>query len=344
MGKDLAETKFKSREEIMSKQWKIILIIFVAITFIAGGSVLAAKKRLAFGGGPVGGTFQYFANGIAILLSKNIENLEVSSEGTGGSAENLKRLNSGDVDFGIVYSVDMWLGEKGQLPQDPRVYNKVRPMAYLYGAPAQLVVLQDSGITDIKQLEGKKVAVGNAGSGAALSAQRLFQAAGLWDKIDPQFLGYSAAASALGDKKIDAFWVLVGYPNASIIEASTTNDIALIDLDKAAKESGFYDKFTAYSSTVIPAGTYKGQDEDIHTFQDSAIWCTRNGVDDEVVYEALKVVYSPEGLAQMVKAHKAASAMSVETGIKGIPLPMAKGAEKFWEEQGVDIPEAIKAK
>lgn len=331
-------------EKIMNRRFSIVMIAILAMMLIAGGSVLAAKKRLAFGGGPTGGTFQYFANGIAIMLSKNIADLEVSSEGTGGSAENLKRLNAGDIDFGIVYSVDMWLGEKGQLPEDTKVYNKVRPMSYLYGAPAQLVVRADGGITDIMQLEGKKVAVGNAGSGAALSAQRLFESLGLWDKIEPQFLGYSAAASALSDKKIDGFWVLVGYPNASIIEASTTNDIKLIDLDDAAKQSGFYDKFPAYSSTRIPAGTYKGQDKDITTFQDSTLWCTRDGVDDEVVYQALKVVYSPEGLEQMVKAHKAAQEMSIETGIMGIPLPMAKGAEKFWTEKGVQIPEAIKAK
>ena len=328
----------------MSRRYGIVFIVFLVISLIAGGSVLAAKKRLAFGGGPTGGTFQYFANGIAIMLSKSIANLEVSSEGTGGSAENLKRLNSGDIDFGIVYSVDMWLGEKGQLPEDTRVYNKVRPMSYLYGAPAQLVVRADGGITDVMQLEGKKVAVGNAGSGAALSAQRLFESLGLWNKIQPQFLGYSAAASALSDNKIDGFWVLVGYPNASIIEASTTNDIRLIDLDKAANESGFYEKFPAYSSTRIPAGTYKGQDQDVATFQDSTLWCTREGVDDEIVYEALKVVYSPEGLEQMVKAHKAAEEMSIETGIMGIPLPLAKGAEKFWTEQGVEIPEAIRAK
>lgn len=328
----------------MSRRYGIVFIVFLVISLIAGGSVMAAKKRLAFGGGPTGGTFQYFANGIAIMLSKSIANLEVSSEGTGGSAENLKRLNSGDIDFGIVYSVDMWLGEKGQLPEDTRVYNKVRPMSYLYGAPAQLVVRADGGITDVMQLEGKKVAVGNAGSGAALSAQRLFESLGLWDKIQPQFLGYSAAASALSDNKIDGFWVLVGYPNASIIEASTTNDIRLIDLDKAANESGFYEKFPAYSSTRIPAGTYKGQDQDVATFQDSTLWCTREGVDDEIVYEALKVVYSPEGLEQMVKAHKAAEEMSIETGIMGIPLPLAKGAEKFWTEQGVEIPEAIRAK
>jgi TRAP transporter TAXI family solute receptor len=328
----------------MKKSHMTILAIVLTLSLIIGGTAIAAKQRLAFGGGPTGGTFQYFANAIAILMSKNIENIEVSSEGTGGSAENLKRLNSGDIDFGIVYSVDMWLGEKGQLPQDTKVYNKIRPMAYLYGAPAQLVALKDSGITDAKQLVGKKVAVGNAGSGAALSAQRFFEALGIWAQIEPQFLGYSAAASALGDKKIDAFWVLVGYPNSSIIEASTTNDIVLIDIDKAAKEAGFYDKFPAYASTRIPAGTYKGQDQEIKTFQDSTLWCAREGLSPDVVYQALKIVYSAEGLDHMVKSHKAATEMSVKSGIDGIPLPLHKGAEKFWTEQGLTIPDAIKSK
>jgi TRAP transporter TAXI family solute receptor len=328
----------------MKKKGYGILVVAIVLGLVLGGTALAAKKRLAFGGGPTGGTFQYFANGIAILLSKSIPDLEVSSEGTGGSVENLKRLNAGDIDFGIVYSVDMWLGQKAQLPQDTKEYKKVRPLSYLYGAPVQLVVRKDSGITDVRQLEGKRVAVGNAGAGVALVSERFFTALGIWDKIDRQYLGYSPAASALADNKVDAFVVFVGYPNASVIEASTTNDILLLDVDKAARESGFYDKWPAYAPTIIPAGTYKGQDQDIPTFQDSTIWCSRDGVDEETVYQAMKVVYSKEGLEQMVIAHKAAREMSIKTGINGIPIPMHKGAEKFWTEQGVAIPDAIKAK
>jgi TRAP transporter TAXI family solute receptor len=328
----------------MKNRWILTLALAAAVGLALTPMLAAAKKRLAYGGGPVGGTFMYFANATAILMSKNIPNVEVSAENTGGSAENLRRLNSGDVDFGIVYSGDLWLGLKGELPQDTNKYDRVRPMAYLYGAPAQLVTLKASGITDPKQLAGKKVAVGNAGSGAALSAQRYFETIGIWDKMEPQFLGYSAAASALGDRKIDAFWVLVGYPNASIIEASTTNDIVLLDLEAAAKASGFFEKFPFYSATKIPAGTYRGQDADVKTFQDSTLWCAGSRVDADIVYQALKVVYSPEGLEYMVQAHKAATEMSVATGLDGIPLPLHKGAEKFWREQGKEIPEALKAK
>ncbi|MHB8765669.1 MAG: TAXI family TRAP transporter solute-binding subunit [Deferrisomatales bacterium] len=328
----------------MRRSLLLCLALAAAAALALTPAAEAAKKRLAFGGGPTGGTFQYFSNAIAILLSKNVRDLEVSSEGTGGSAENLKRLNAGDVDYGIVYSGDLWLGAKGELPQDAKKYDKVRPMAYLYGAPAQLVTLAGSGFKSAKELAGKKVAVGNAGSGAALSAERYFRALGIWEKMEPQFLGYSAAASALGDKKIDAFWVLVGYPNSSIIEASTTNDIALLDLNKAADEAGFFTTYPFYAKTKIPAGTYKGQTAEIHTFQDSTLWCAREKLKEDDVYQALKVVFSAEGLEHMVKAHKAAAEMSLATGIDGIPLPLHKGAQKFWVEQGKQLPDALKAK
>lgn len=328
----------------MKNRWTLTLALLAAAALALTPMMAAAKKRLAYGGGPVGGTFMYFANAIAILMSRNIPDVEVSGEGTGGSAENLKRINSGDIDFGIVYSGDLWLGLTGELPKDPQKYDKVRPVAYLYGAPAQLVTLKAAGITDPKQLAGKKVAVGNAGSGAALSAQRYFETIGIWDKMDPQFLGYSAAASALGDRKIDAFWVLVGYPNASIIEASTTNDIALVDLVAAGEAAGFFQKFPFYSATKIPGGTYRGQEGDVKTFQDSTLWCAGSRVDADIVYQALKIVYSPEGLQHMVQAHKAATEMSLATGLDGIPLPLHKGAEKFWAEQGKQIPDALKSK
>jgi len=327
----------------MNKRRIVLSLLLGAALAVALPAASFAKTRMAFGGGPTGGTFNYFSNAIAIQLSKAVPDLEVSSEGTGGSAENLKRLNSGDVDYGIVYSGDLWLGSKGELPKDDKKYDKVRPVAYLYGAPAQLVVLAKSGITSPKGLAGKKVAVGNAGSGAALSAERYFRTIGLWDNMEPQFLGYSAAASALGDGKIDAFWVLVGYPNASIIEAATTNDIMLLDLVAAADEAKFFEKYPFYAKTKIPANTYKGQDKEVSSFKDSALWCSNKGVDAAMVTKALEVIFSPEGLDDMVKAHKAAKEMSIETGIDGFPLSMHKGAQGFWSAKRVATPDAVKA-
>jgi uncharacterized protein len=300
------------------------------------------KVFLAFGGGPTGGTFNYFANGMAIYISGAIPNFDVSSEGSGGSGENLKRLNGAQIDFGIVYSGDAYLGRLGQLPQDETKYEDVRSVAYLYGAPAQLVVLANSGITSAKDLVGKRVAVGNAGSGAALSAERFFKHLGLWEKISPQFLGYSPAASAFKDRKIDAFWVLVGYPNASIIEAATQDKIMLLDLDKEAQESGFYAEYPFYAKALIPADTYSGQTTEVNTFQDSTFWMASSKVDQEVVYQSLQTIYTEQGLQHMRTAHQAANEMTIEDGLKGAAVPIHPGAVKFWQEKGLTIPDDLK--
>ena len=297
----------------------------------------AATTRLAFSGGPEGGTFQYFSNGIASRLSKTVPGLEVSNTASAGSLENLRRLNSGEADFGIVYSGDTYLGRNGRLTRDDRKYENVHALAFLYGAPAHLVVLADGDISSIADLAGKRVAVGGAGSGAAASAQRYFTSIGLWDEMKPEFLGYSKAASALGDKLIDAFWVIAGYPNASVIQAAASNEIKLLDLEEAGEASGFFDDFPFYARLSIPAGTYSGVDRDIASFQDSALWVAGKHCDPEIVHSALEEIYSEEGLAYMVKVKSTAKSMSLRTGLEGIVTPVHEGAERFWSANGLEI-------
>ncbi len=321
-----------------------LLAGFLAVFFCMSFDKADAQRKafLAFGGGPTGGTFNYFANGMAIYLGRHIPNLEMSSEGSGGSGENLRRLNAGQIDYGIVYSGDAFLGRQGQLPQDTTNYENVMSVAYLYGAPAQLVVRARDEITSAKQLAGKRVAVGNAGSGAALSAERFFRHIGIWEEMTPQFLGYSPAASAFRDGHIDAFWVLVGYPNASVIEAATQSRISLVDVHKDALESGFYEEYPFYAKTTIPGETYRNVDNPVDTFQDSTFWCAGKDVDEEIVYESVKTIFSPEGLRHMLTAHGAAREMSIENGTMGASVPFHPGAYRFWKEQGIDIPEELR--
>ena len=297
----------------------------------------AKTSRLAFSGGPEGGTFQYFSNGMSIRLSKAIPGLEVSNTASAGSLENLRRVNSGEADFGIVYSGDTYLGRNGKLTQDTNTYENVHALAFLYGAPAHLVVRADSGISSVGDLAGKRVAVGGAGSGAASAAQRYFTSLGLWDKMSPEFLGYSKAASALGDKLIDAFWVFAGYPNSSVIQAAASNPIKLLNLVEAGQEAGFFEEYPFYTQLTIPAGTYDGVDEDVASFQDSALWVANKDVDADVVYAALADIYSTEGLAYMVKVKSTAKSMSVTSGLDGIVTPIHEGAERFWTEKGLEI-------
>ncbi len=307
----------------------------------AGNEAAAAKapttSRLAFSGGPEGGTFQYFSNGMSIRLSKAIPGLEISNTASAGSLENLRRVNSGEADFGIVYSGDTYLGRNGKLTQDTNKYENVHALAFLYGAPAHLVVLESGGIDSVADLAGKRVAVGGAGSGAASVAQRYFTSLGLWHQMSPEFLGYSKAASAIGDKLIDAFWVFAGYPNSSVIQAAATGEIKLLDVVAAGQESGFFDQYPVYTRLAVPGGTYGGVDADVASFQDSALWVANKDVSTGTVYAALEEIYSPEGLAYMVKVKSTARSMSITSGLDGIVTPIHEGAERFWSGSGLTI-------
>ena len=318
---------------------KRLMLCLLALMVVALGisPAVAADYSIKIGGGPTGGTFNQFTNAMAVYVPKVNPNIQATSVGSGGSVENVKRIHNGESDFGLCYAVDSDLGFQGKLPQDPNKYNKIRSMGYLYGAPAQLVVRADSGFKKATDLKGKRVALGNAGSGAAASAERFFRHIGMWDQFKPTFMGYSAAASAFQDGKIDAFWVLVGYPNRSIIEAAVQVKIALIDVGIEAEETGFY-KAYAYSPAVIPAGTYGKDMPATKSFQDSCILTTNVDEPEDLVYTIMKTLWSEAGMQAMVTAKKTFKEMNMENAFSGASVPLHPGAIKFWKEQNKEIP------
>jgi hypothetical protein len=322
----------------ITKYGRIAVLVTVLPAWAVPAATGADQTTVSIGGGPMGGTFRHFAGAIAEIVSQQFAEIDMISETSGGSLENVRRLHSGQFDFAIAYAGDIYLGVHGKLPRDANSYEDVRPMGYLYGAPAQLVVRTAADISGVAALTGKKVAVGNPGSGAALSAERFFRHLGLWDEMHSLYLGYATAAKAFNRRRIDAFWVLVGYPNAAVIQAAHHQPIALLPVGTTAAERGFYEAYRFYTPVTIPAGTYPGVEKNCPTFQDSALLCTRAATDDTVVYRVMQAVWSSEGLAALRKAHKAAAAMSMDKGLLGVPVPLAPGAARFWEESNLVIP------
>jgi len=307
----------------------------LAITLVFS-SISMAAKRVVFSGGPAGGTFQVVANAIQVYGPvKKSKTFKLRAQSSAGSVENLRKVNKGRAQFGVVYSGHVYLGRNGELKNDKKKYEDVLAVSFLYGAPAQLVVQANSGIKSTKDLVGKKVGVGNAGSGAFANCELFFTHLGIWDKIERNAMGYNDAANAFGNNQLDAFWLFTAFPSGAVIMAAQTNDITLIDLDKDASASGFYEAYPYMSKLAIPAGTYKGVDATTPSFQDSALWVANAKVSDDIVYELLATIYTDEGLAHMRSQKKTFKEMSVETGVNGIVTPLHPGAIKFWKEKGI---------
>ena len=308
--------------------------VLLACVITLPTSALAAK-RMVFGGGPAGGTFQIVANAIQTYGPvKESEDYRIKAQSSAGSVENLRKVDRGRMQFAVVYSGHVYLGREGLLKHDDKQYENVLAVAYLYGAPAQLVVHRGAGIESIQDLVGKKVGVGNAGSGAFANCELFFTHLDLWHKIERNALGYNDAAAAFGNNQLDAFWLFTAFPSGAVIMAAQSNEIDLINLEKEASESGFFEKYPYFAELAVPAGTYRGVDHETPSFQDSALLVAHTEVPADVVHDLLSKLYTDEGLTWMINQKKTFKEMSIETGTKGIVTPLHPGAERFWKEKG----------
>ena len=212
------------------------------------------------------------ANGVQVYKPvKALKDYTIKAQSSAGSIENLRKVDRNRSQLGVVYSGHVYLGRNGMLKNDTNRYENVLAVAFLYGAPAQLVVRKGSGIKNPEDLVGKKVGVGNAGSGAFANCELFFNHLGIWDRVERNAMGYNDAAAAFGNKQLDAFWLFTDFPSGAVIMAAQTNDIGLIDLGAWARHSSFFEKYPYFTKLSVPAGTYRGMDYEAPSFQDSTL-------------------------------------------------------------------------
>jgi uncharacterized protein len=320
----------------MQRTW---IVLTVAAALVAAGSVLAQRQFLSIGGGFTGGTFNVFASGMGDYLSGQFPNVNITVEGSAGSAENIRRIQDGDMEMAVAFAGDAYLAYNALEEFEDGPYDNIRAVGFLYGAVSQLVTLDGSGIRTFEDLAGKRVALGQAGSGTHLSIERLLRQAGMFDRITPVFVAGQAASDQLKDGQIDAYHALLGVPNATLVDTTTARDAHVISTYEVALASGFFERYPFYSEFTIPAGTYRGVDEDTHTWRDAGVWIVSAELDEELVYQMTKAIYDDAGLEHMLRVTNVARDMTHDNAMSGIALPLHPGAARYWNEVGVPIPE-----
>ncbi|MGH7795898.1 MAG: TAXI family TRAP transporter solute-binding subunit [Candidatus Binatia bacterium] len=175
---------------------------------VVGISPAYAQKveRLNFVGGPPSGVFGIFATGIGTYLSKNVPNLDVSVTATGGSVENIRRVNGGEAEMVLSFASDVHEAFYGQEKFKGKPLTNYRSVGVVFVGVAHAITFADSGIRTVQDLAGKRVAVGTPGSGTFASAERVFRSLGIWDKINRIPLLGAQAGEAMSDGKADAFF------------------------------------------------------------------------------------------------------------------------------------------
>lgn len=315
-------------------------LIFVSLVLGLFSLGFAQRQFVSIGGGSTGGTFNTFSSGIGDYLSQNIEGLNMTVEGSAGSAENIRRIQGGDLEMGIAFAGDAFLAYNGEdVFVEDGAYDGIRAIGFLYSAVSQIVALEESGIASVADLEGRTVAVGGAGSGTQLSLERLLSTLGVYDSLDPVLVAGQNASDSLKNRQVEAYHALYGVPNATVTDTSSTNDIVILSTYDDAEAAGFFEQYPFYTEYVIPGGTFAGVDEDVTTFRDAGLWIASADMDEETVYQMTKAIYDQAGLEHMLQVTNVAGEMGTDNALVGVQLPLHPGAARYWEEVGVEIPE-----
>ncbi len=321
----------------MKKTFMYLLAFAVAVSFVPF-SQAEAQQFVTIGTGGVTGVYYPTGGAICRLVNKGKKEhgIRCSVESTGGSVYNLNTIAAGELDMGVAQSDTQYFAYNGTGAFKEQGPNKdLRAVFSVHPEPFTVVARKDSGIKNFQDLKGKRVNIGNPGSGQRDTMDVLMTVFG-WTVDDFKLASELKAAeqsAALCDNKVDAMIYVVGHPNGSIKEATTSCDSVMVnvagpEIDKLIKENSYYRKAT------IPAGMYRGTDEDATTFGVGATFVSSAKVPTDVIYNVVKAVF--ENFEDFQKLHPAFANLKKEEMVKdGLSAPLHDGAIKYFKEAGL---------
>jgi uncharacterized protein len=305
--------------------------VLVLAVLVGLSGCRAPERFIGFGGGPPGGAFFPAAAAIATFMEPRLPGVRVSVEASGGSSENMRLVHTGETHMAIAYGADIDAGYYGREDFRDAPQTDVRAVGLVFWSYGHVVALAQSGIRSVADLEGRRVAIGGAGTGSALAAERYFGHLRLLDRLRVSYLGGTAASSALKDGQVDAYHWQSAAPNSAVLDTVATHQVVLLDLAASAVTSGFLDAYPYYTVGEIPAGTYSGIDEPVPTLLMGAYWIVHKDLPEELVYEMVRTAYSADGSAYLPQVFQPLNDMTPEQALRGLTVPLHPGAERYWE-------------
>ncbi|MEW6661669.1 MAG: TAXI family TRAP transporter solute-binding subunit [Bacillota bacterium] len=326
--------------------WMVIglLILSVALAGCGGSKQQASdqkpapvkKLELLMATGGTAGTYYPLGGAIAQVWNSSYDKVNVTVQSSGASAENVRLLDSKNADLALAMNNIAEDAYKGVGSFKEGAKRNFLAIGVIYPEVMQGFVNADSNIQTIADLKGKKVAVGPTGSGTAITTQAIVNAYGL-DFVDrkdfePVYATFADAVNMFKDNQIDAAWNALAAPASAIVDVTTTKNIRFLEItgEQLAK---LQKQFPLVAPYVIPAGTYKGVDKDVHTVALQAALYVRADMDEETVYNLTKILY--EKGDDITKGHAMGKHIQLKTALDGITTPLHPGAAKYFKEKGL---------
>ena len=312
---------------------KIVTSLFVI--FILNGYVFASEF-ITIGTGSVTGIYYPTGGAVCRLVNKYKKETKIrcSVEATAGSVYNINSVKNGDIDFGIAQSDVLFNAVNGTKKFESKSIKKIRSVMAIYPELFTLVTNKNANIKNIMDIKGKRINLGNPGSGNEATALSMFKALGI-SKTDLSYAGIlkaGEAPDALMENKIDGYFYMVGHPAANISDASNLVDVKITPI-KGEKIDIFVKANPYFAQADIPAGLYKGVDTPIPTFGVKAVLVTSSDTSNKAVYTLVKAIL--ENFQEFKKLHPAYSNITKESLLDGLSAPLHEGAKKYFKEVGL---------
>jgi TRAP transporter TAXI family solute receptor len=317
-----------------------VVALFVALAFIFGTAPADVQAKTTFVTIGTGGiTGVYYPTGGAIAKMVNAKRKEygirATVESTGGSVFNVNAVMSGDLEFGVVQSDRQYQAMKGMAEWGGKPQKDLRAVFSIHPESVTLCATVDSGVMDIKDLKGKRVNIGNPGSGQRQNSIDALEANGLdWEKdINAEQVKAAEAPGLLQDGRLDAFFYTVGHPSGAFKEATAgatkVRFVSISNVDKLIA------KYPYYAKSFVPVAQYPGaqNDKDVPTFGVKATFVTSAKVPADVVYAITKEVF--DNFDKFKKLHPAYAVLTKEGMLEGLSAPIHEGAMKYYKEVGL---------
>ena len=321
---------------------KKMMIGLAAAGVMAAGAAVAQDRTgwpnsITIGTASQGGVYFVYGNGLAAFIGESL-GINASGEVTGGPVQNATLVQMGEHDLAMVTLGPMYEAWTGRSELAPGLeHTNVRALFAMYETPFHGIALRSSGISSVGDLDGRRVSVGPAGGTPGTYWPRIFSELGL--NVTVSYAGASDAASQLQDGLIDAFTFAAGLPTAAFSQLAAEADVVTFGFTEE-EHARVLQAFPEVSAFTIPAGTYTGQNEDQASV---AMWnyaIVHEDMPESLAYEITKLVL--ENNDRMRQIHAAAVATVIENWDNNSFLPFHPGAIRYYEEQGITIPDELR--
>ena len=326
---------------MLFRSFLVALTLILALTVLATGCTPkpvdkpepAKPVYISIATGGTGGVYFPLGGKMADILNKNVKNMNATAQSTNASVANINMIGSKEVEIAFIQNDTTYYAYTGTEGFVGKKIENVRGIASVYDEVVQLVATEASGIKSVNDLKGKRVAVGAQGSGTELNARQILEAFGMKyaDLAKTDYLSFAEAAGNMKDGHIDAAFITGGVPTSAVIDMSKTSKVVVVPVS-GAEATALLAKYPFYGKVTIPANTYDGQPAGIETVAVKAIIVVRADLDEALVYDITKALFS--NLADFGAVHARGKDLTLATAKTAMPIPFHPGAEKYYKEQG----------